>query len=149
MLQTLIIVQKNDKVLLGMKKRGFGAGKYNGFGGKLNPGELLINCAKRELHEESGIKAEEIEELGRLVFKFQDKPDILDVHVFKVRRFSGEPVETEKMFPRWFNVNEIPFDKTWPDDKYWFPLFLKDKLFKGLFEFNDKNEIKNKELYEL
>jgi 8-oxo-dGTP pyrophosphatase MutT (NUDIX family) len=149
MLLTLIIIHQNNRVLLGIKKRGFGAGKLNGFGGKLEPGELLIDGAKRELREEAGIEAEEVEELGRLVFKFQNHPEIMDVHVFKSRRFTGEPIETEEMSPRWFNESEVPFKEMWPDDKYWFPLFLQNKLFKGFFEFNDRHEIEKKELYEL
>jgi 8-oxo-dGTP diphosphatase / 2-hydroxy-dATP diphosphatase len=149
MLLTLVIVHKNNKVLLGMKKRGFGAGKYNGFGGKLLPGENLIDCAQRELREEAGIEAEEIEELGRLVFKFQKDPEILDVHVFKVRRFSGKPIETEEMAPRWFDTNELPYSEMWPDDQYWLPLFLKNKLFKGYFEFDNESKIIKKEIYQL
>ena len=37
-----------------MKKRGFGVGKWNGFGGKLHANETMVECAARELHEESG-----------------------------------------------------------------------------------------------
>lgn len=46
-LYTLIVVCNEDKILLGFKKRGFGAGKWNGFGGKVEPGENIVNCAKR------------------------------------------------------------------------------------------------------
>lgn len=42
------------RVLLGMKKRGPGTGKWNGFGGKLHANETMVECAARELHEESG-----------------------------------------------------------------------------------------------
>ena len=35
------------QVLLGMKKRGFGAGRYNGFGGKVEPGETVKEAAIR------------------------------------------------------------------------------------------------------
>ena len=38
-------------VLLGMKKRGFGAGKYNGFGGKIEENESNYDGAVR--YEES------------------------------------------------------------------------------------------------
>ena len=44
---TLVIVLDGDKTLLGWKKRGFGVGKWNGFGGKVEPGETIINAAKR------------------------------------------------------------------------------------------------------
>lgn len=38
-------------VLLGWKKRGFGAFRYNGFGGKVEPGETVAAAAARELLE--------------------------------------------------------------------------------------------------
>ena len=39
-LLTLVIpVDDGKRVLLGLKKRGFGEGYYNGFGGKVEPGE--------------------------------------------------------------------------------------------------------------
>lgn len=46
---TNAFVVKDGKVLLGYKKRGFGVGKYNGFGGKVEPGELPRDAAIREL----------------------------------------------------------------------------------------------------
>jgi 8-oxo-dGTP pyrophosphatase MutT (NUDIX family) len=39
-----------------MKKRGFGHGKYNGFGGKVEKSETISQAAIREMYEESGIK---------------------------------------------------------------------------------------------
>ena len=46
-LLTLVMIMKNDKILLGMKKRGFGVNRWNGFGGKLQPGESILDAAKR------------------------------------------------------------------------------------------------------
>ena len=39
---TLLFVQERGKLLLGMKKRGFGKGRWNGFGGKVQVGEETI-----------------------------------------------------------------------------------------------------------
>jgi 8-oxo-dGTP pyrophosphatase MutT (NUDIX family) len=52
---TLCIIHKNSKILLGMKKRGFGAGFWNGFGGKVKEGESIEEAAKRETKEEIGV----------------------------------------------------------------------------------------------
>jgi 8-oxo-dGTP diphosphatase / 2-hydroxy-dATP diphosphatase len=42
------VLENGDKaVLLGMKKRGFGAGKYNGFGGKIEENESNLDGAIR------------------------------------------------------------------------------------------------------
>lgn len=46
-LYTLAFIRRGNQVLLGLKKRGFGEGKWNGFGGKLNPNETLADAAQR------------------------------------------------------------------------------------------------------
>ena len=58
---TLYIITRDERVLLGMKKRGFGEGRWNGFGGKLHEGETCEEAALRELEEESGLKATSME----------------------------------------------------------------------------------------
>lgn len=128
---TLCIVHDRSKVLLGMKKRGFGMGKWNGFGGKVNANETILEAAKRELKEEADIFATDLAEMGIIEFEFKGNPEILEVHIFKVNEYTGEPKEGEEMKPEWFNIEYIPFDKMWPDDKYWFPVLLDNKKFEG------------------
>jgi 8-oxo-dGTP diphosphatase / 2-hydroxy-dATP diphosphatase len=141
-IQTVCIVYQHPKILLGMKKRGFGAGKWNGFGGKVKENESVFGAARRELYEESGITAGNLEEMGIVNFQFENNPEeILEVHFLKSAGFSGEPAETEEMIPRWFDTGEIPFDKMWPDDKFWLPLFLAGKKFRGNFLFGNGGEI--------
>lgn len=131
---TLCIVHQHPRVLLGMKKRSFGAGRWNGFGGKVLEGETIENSLRRELEEEAGIKAKDLEKIGILDFEFTEKPEmILEVNIFKCKDFIGKPVESEEMKPQWFFTDEIPFREMWPDDVYWMPFFLKDKKFKGKF----------------
>lgn len=124
-----------------MKKRGFGAGRWNGFGGKVEPGETIEDATKREVWEEVGIKVADIKKVGHIDFEFIGEPETLEVHVFKAGSFSGEPAESEEMKPRWFHKDKIPFDQMWPDDKYWFPLFLADKKFTGKFLFEGQDRI--------
>jgi 8-oxo-dGTP diphosphatase / 2-hydroxy-dATP diphosphatase len=134
-LLTLCLLREGDKLLLGMKKRGFGEGWYNGFGGKLQDNESLEQAAIREMYEESGIQAKTIEKKGVLHFDFVDNSERLEVHVFQILEYLGKPVESEEMKPKWFHVDQIPFDKMWPDDIYWIPLFLEGHLFIGHFRF--------------
>jgi len=144
---TLGCLKKDGKILLGMKKRGFGAGRWNGFGGKLNPGESIEEAAKRETKEECGIEIIELEKIGIIDFEFEGNPEILEVHLFSIKDFSGEPVETEEMKSQWFSFTEIPFASMWPDDEFWMPLFLEDKKFKGRFLFDKEgNKVLQKEL---
>ncbi|MBX4205272.1 MAG: 8-oxo-dGTP diphosphatase [Candidatus Doudnabacteria bacterium] len=138
---TLCLVRANSQILLGFKKRGFGAGRWNGFGGKLKPGEDLLTACRRELLEESGLTAIECEKKAIMHFRFMDDTDEIEVHLFEVKEFTGEPVETEEMRPQWFYKNEIPFDKMWPDDRFWFPYFLEGKNFEGQFFFRDQNKL--------
>lgn len=133
---TLCIVREDQKVLLGMKKKGFGAGRWNGFGGKVEPGETVQAAAVRELREEACLEAIEIEEKGVLDFEFENDPKILEVHIFEVPKFGGVPTETDEMAPRWFEVSEIPFEQMWSDDIYWLPLLLAGKKFRGKFLFD-------------
>ncbi len=147
---TLLIIQKDNQVLLGMKKRGFGMGKWNGFGGKVEAGETIEEAAKRELFEESGVIANVIEKMGVLDFSWLGKEnDILEVNIFKATDFLGQPQEGEEMKPQWFGVNEIPYEKMWSDDQYWLPLLLENKKFSGKFVFDEKNNIAEHELKEI
>ncbi|MBI5420719.1 MAG: 8-oxo-dGTP diphosphatase [Parcubacteria group bacterium] len=146
---TLCVVHKHPHVLLGMKKRGFGMGKWNGFGGKVEEGEMVEVAARRELLEESGLEANMFERVGVLDFAWKDKLEEMEVHVFLARDIKGKPTETEEMRPEWFHVNEIPFHTMWADDKHWMPLLLANKRFKGQFVFNDQNEILEHSLREI
>lgn len=77
-----------------------------------------------------GIEIKNLDKMGIIEFKFQGKPEILEVHIFKSNSFLGKPTESEEMRPQWFKTDEIPFNDMWPDDKYWLPLFLDGKKFK-------------------
>jgi len=136
-LMTLVVIHQHPRVLLGMKKRGFGAGKWNGFGGKVLEGETIHQAAQRELAEECGLTATDLDERGTLDFRFTDKPgEVLEVHFFRTTAFTGQPVESEEMEPRWFHLDEIPFDRMWTDDPLWMPLFFAGKKFTGSFLFD-------------
>lgn len=140
-IQTLCIVYKYPEILLGMKKRGLGTGKWNGFGGKVKKGESIKETAKRELKEEIEIDAVEMEKVGVINFEFTNSDEMPEVHFFWIKKWAGNPQESEEMKPAWFQINEIPLDKMWPDDKYWMPLFLDNKKFKGKFLFDKEGKI--------
>lgn len=133
---TICIIRKEDEILLGLKKRRFGAGQWNGFGGKVDKGESIEEGARRELKEESGLEVEELSKRGIIEFRFQNDPKILEVHIFLIKKFNGTLIETEEMKPEWFKIKDIPYDKMWTDDKFWLPLFLAGKKFKGTFLFD-------------
>ena len=144
-----------------MKKRGFGKGNWNGFGGKLEAGETFRQGTARELEEESGVTCapEDLKLRGRLDFEFGPEgalEAIQTVAVYTVDEdlCKGEPAESEEMAPKWFeaSMDTLPFDSMWPDDIYWFPSLLdpKEPDFKGLYRFESlKSSKMTKEVLEV
>lgn len=135
---------RKRRILLGMKKRGFGQGKWNGFGGKPERGENLERAVARELLEESDIRVRKIRKVAELTFLFPHVPvekrwDNL-MHVFLSEEWEGEPEEGEEMRPEWFSFSEIPFGRMWKDDKHWLPLVLKGKKLRARFVFAEDCE---------
>nr|AAH21940.1 Nudt1 protein [Mus musculus] len=148
-LYTLVLVLQPQRVLLGMKKRGFGAGRWNGFGGKVQEGETIEDGAKRELLEESGLSVDTLHKVGHISFEFVGSPELMDVHIFSADHVHGTPTESEEMRPQWFQLDQIPFADMWPDDSYWFPLLLQKKKFCGHFKFQDQDTILSYSLREV
>ena len=139
-----LIDKKSKKLLLGMKKKGFGHGKYNGFGGKVEIGESIEEAAIRELYEECSIKVDIdcISKVAELDFCFLEKEEWnQNVHVFVAENWSGEPKESDEMIPEWFDYDKIPFENMWVDDIHWIPKILEDKKIKGTFTFNKTGDI--------
>jgi len=139
---TLCIPLNGTQILLGMKKRGFGVGKYNSFGGKVKLGETIEEATLREFQEESGLysKLEHLNKVAEIDFYFPYKPEWNQtVHVYTISTFSGEPQETEEMTFQWFNKNEIPYAQMWDDDKYWLPLVLEGKCLRATIIFKEEN----------
>ena len=87
---TLVYIRDEENILLGLKKRGFGQGKWNGFGGKVQTGESILQGAIREVKEECGLdlKPEDVIYSGIIDFEFKNDPVHLEVHVFEARKFS-------------------------------------------------------------
>ncbi|XP_026113502.1 oxidized purine nucleoside triphosphate hydrolase [Carassius auratus] len=148
-LLTLVLVVQPGRVLLGMKKRGFGAGKWNGFGGKVQPGETIEQAARRELLEESGLIVDTLHKIGNIKFEFIGETELLDVHVFRADAYKGEPTESDEMRPQWFDTDKIPFGQMWADDVLWFPLMLQKKKFLGYFKFHGHDVIVEQKLEEV
>jgi 8-oxo-dGTP diphosphatase len=131
---TLLFVVQGTRVLLIHKKRGLGAGKINGPGGRIEPGESPCDAAVREVHEELGVRVLDPVPRGRLRFQFVDGYS-LDVHVFVGTTMHGEPCETDEAIPCWTERTEIPWDRMWADDRLWLPHVLDGRDVDGRFLF--------------
>lgn len=127
---TLLFLRKDDQILLAMKKRGFGVGKWNGVGGKAEPNETIEQATIRECQEEIGVTPNHLRPCGEL--HFIDLPDVEHYcYIFETTDWDGDPQETEEMRPQWFHETAIPYDHMWPDDKFWIPELLAGTPFKG------------------
>jgi len=137
---TLAIIIKNEKILLCMKKRWFWKWFWNWAGWKVESGESIEEAMIRELFEETWLETnlDSIEDIWILKFRFLDNPDwSQDVHLFKINNWENEAIETEEMFPKWFDINQIPYDKMWEDDKIWFPKVIAWEKIEFEFDFLD------------
>ncbi len=92
-LATLVYVRDGDlSLMLHRNKRPDDThfGKWNGLGGKFEPGESPEDCMRREVLEESGLQVEEAELKGLLTFPDFDGEHDWYAFAFVVRRFSGQ-----------------------------------------------------------
>jgi mutator protein MutT len=151
---TILFLVKDDKVLLAMKKERFGKGKWNGVGGKAEPGESPEQAAQREAREEIGIKVKELEKVAILKFVYpkdgetENKGWDQECYTYICRDWEGEPQETEEMRPQWFGQSELPFDQMWPDDPLWLPRILAGERLDATFELNPQFELVSHKIIE-
>ncbi len=135
-LATLLFVVESDRVLLIRKKTGLGAGKVNGPGGKIDPGETPMPAAVRECQEEIGITPDDPQLVGIHQFQFVDGYSI-HVWVYRATSYSGELCSTVEADPLWCELDALPFDEMWADDRYWLPLAIDGTTFQGKWIFDD------------
>jgi len=138
------------EICLAMKKRGFGVGRWNGVGGKLNPRESIEAATIREAEEEIGVQISsannfsDLKKMAELTFMFADPTKSAWnqlVHVYFCEQWQGAPVESEEMKPEWFKISDIPFKDMWPDDPFWLPKVIAGDFVKARFLFGDGDVI--------
>jgi 8-oxo-dGTP diphosphatase len=132
---TLCFVIQDGQILLIEKKRGLGAGKVNGPGGRLEKGETAEQAAIRETQEEVGITPTGVQWAGELRFQFRDGYS-LHCTVYRASGWEGELMETAEAKPFWVRTDQIPYDRMWADDEQWMPRLLAEEKFRGWFEFD-------------
>ena len=132
---TILFVIRAAEILLIHKKRGLGAGKVNGPGGRLESGESTRDCAIREVQEELRVIPLGVAQRGELSFQFVDGYSI-HATVFVANGCDGEAQETDEAAPLWTPVDRIPYDRMWADDRLWLPRLLAGERFCGRFVFD-------------
>ncbi|MCS7104150.1 MAG: 8-oxo-dGTP diphosphatase [Thermofilaceae archaeon] len=126
-----------ESILLIRKKRGFGAGKINGVGGRVERGESLESAVVREVQEEIGVKVSSLRPAGTLKFySSSSEPDWI-VHVFLSNHFEGQPTSSDEAEPHWYHMDALPYEDMWEDDRIWLPYVLKGWTVEGEFWFDE------------
>jgi 8-oxo-dGTP diphosphatase len=132
----LCFIRDVNRIMLIHKKRGLGKGKVNAPGGRIEIGETTEMAAVRETQEEIGLTPSELQIRGELYFIFTDGYSLHGT-VYFANKYTGTPVETDEADPFWCDIDKIPYDNMWADDRLWLPLALDGRYFKGYFIFDD------------
>ncbi|PWH13562.1 MAG: DNA mismatch repair protein MutT [Anaerolineae bacterium] len=137
-LATLCYVKRDGKTLMihRMKRAGdIHAGKWNGLGGKLEPGESPEQCVIREVREESGLEIIQPRYHGLLVFA-DFKGEDWYVWVFTAEHFHGTLTDSSEGQLAWISDEQILSLPLWPSDQVFLPWLKEDKIFSARFQYN-------------
>ena len=146
---TLCLLVKNNQVYLAEKidKNGFGVGKYNGYGGKVEKYDKTIeDAAIRETYQEGPvhIRKENLMKVAEIEFLFPDVPKEKDfeqiVNVYIVKVWFGQLTGKDEMGKgELYDFDKLPLDNMWEADRDWMPLVLFGKKIKaGYTYYNNK-----------
>lgn len=135
---TLLFLKEKNKILLARKKKGFGQGKWNGIGGKLEKGETVEDTMIRETEEEISVIPIEYKKVGIINFieYYKDELTNVQMHVYISTKWDKTPIESVEMLPEWFDIDNLPWDDMFPDDAFWLPYVLEGKMIEGYFKFD-------------
>ncbi len=136
-LGTLAYVRRGGKTLM-LRRPAAGhpqAGKYNGLGGKLEPGESPEECLRREVREESGLVVLEARYKGLITFPDFDGEDDWYVWVFLVTRFLGEPASGPEGELEWVDTDRLADLPLWEGDRHFLPWLDEPGVFSAVFRY--------------
>lgn len=148
-LATLCYVQRDGYTLMihRNKKRGdIHAGKWNGLGGKFEPGETPEECVIREVYEESGLRIERPRLRGLLIFPSFGGDDWY-VFVFTATEFSGSLTESPEGDLRWIPDAELETLPLWASDHIFFPWLRGEGLFSAKFVYDGEKLVSHQVVF--
>jgi len=127
----LCLFLKKNKVLLAKKTKKIGKGKWNGYGGEIEPGENQKQACVREVGEETGgmtVRESDLIKVADAYFHNTTEDDgtfICHVAVFACYNWKGNPSSTSEMIdPTWFKYSKLPLNNMLPADAHWLPTVL-------------------------
>ncbi len=133
--------KKNNSTLMiyrNKKKNDYHEGKWNGLGGKFEPGESPEECAVREILEESGLKVKNIMMKGFITFPLFDEKDDWYVFLFTSDEFDGELIDSPEGKLEWIPNEKLTEINLWEGDKIFIPWLFEDKFFSAKFNYKNR-----------
>lgn len=134
-LATLVYIKQAGKTLMVhriKKENDMHRGKWNGLGGKFEPGETPEACVIREVREESGLEIRNPRLHGLVMFP-GFKGDDWYVFVFTASEFSGSLTESPEGTLCWIPDEELESLPLWPSDHIFLPWLAQEKFFSAKF----------------
>ncbi len=139
-LATLCYVRSNGKTLMiyrNKKENDYHEGKWNGLGGKLEPGETPEECVIREIKEEAGLTIKNPKMHGFITFPLFDGKNDWYVFIYSTENFEGELIDSPEGKLEWIE-NEKLFDlNLWGGDEIFIRWMLENKFFSAKFIYNN------------
>jgi 8-oxo-dGTP diphosphatase len=135
-----VMDKQNDSTLMiyrNKKENDFHQGKWNGLGGKFNPGESPEECAIREIEEESGLKVKSVKMRGFITFPLFDGKDDWYVFLFTAHEFRGKLIDSPEGHLEWILNNKLTEINLWEGDKIFIPWLFEEKFFSAKFIYED------------
>ena len=112
-------------------------GKWNGLGGKLEPGESPEECAKREIREESGLVAKKLDLKGFLTFPGFAQDEDWYAFVYVVSEFEGEIRDSREGILDWIEDGRLLELNLWEGDRIFMPWLDRSGIFSAKFVYVD------------
>ena len=136
------IINDKGQALLQFKRRGFGVGKWNGPGGKVEPEETVEQSVIREVKEETGLEVNDLKKMAELEFYFENRQEWDNItYVYVAKNYSGEITANDEGELKWFKIDELPFSRMWDDDPHWLPKVLAGEFMKMKFYFDHEGKL--------
>ncbi|UPG86777.1 8-oxo-dGTP diphosphatase [Luteibacter aegosomatis] len=116
-------------------------GKYNGLGGKMEPGEDIAACMRREIREEAGIECVEMRLRGTLNWPgFGKRGEDWLGFIFVITRYEGTPLKSNPEGAlEWVSVDALDALPMWEGDRHFLPLVFDGdpRPFHGVMPYKD------------
>ena len=137
---TICHIIRGRKLLLKKATRGISVGKWNAPGGKLEPGETHVQCARREVLEETGLRVSNLFYHGTLTFLMDGGKTLhTRAQVFSAHDAKGRARSSAEGAVRWYPLDSLPESQMWEDDEFWVPLVLHGIRFDATFTYDEAN----------